>query len=39
MDTLLNFIANLFYSIANNSVNSTCVGPLFQIKEPKQLKK
>ena len=39
MDTLLNFIANILYSIASNSINSTCLGPSYQFKEPKQLKK
>lgn len=38
MNAFLNFITNWLYSIACNSTNSTCLGPMYQFKEPNQLK-
>ena len=38
MNTFLSFFANLVYSIANNNVNFTCAGPMYQFEEPEQLK-
>lgn len=38
METILNLIASFFYSLAEKNVNTTCVGPAFQPKEPACLK-
>lgn len=37
MEMFLEFLANLFYSVASNGVNATCIGPAYQPKEPRSL--
>lgn len=37
MEMVLGLLANLFYVIANSGVNTTCIGPAYQPKEPTAL--